>query len=790
MPKKIVLCADGTGNTRNALFRTNVWKLYDALDVTPESHQIAYYHDGVGTSSFAPLKFLGGIFGYGVAANVRDMYSFLCRNYELGDHIYIFGFSRGAFTARILASFISHTGVQPLKDDGEIEAWTRRAFLHYRRVSHWARYGWVRKAIAFGWHKLRGGFRDDQVEPVPEPQHQVAFVGVWDTVSAYGGPIVEMVRAWDRWVFPLSFADYVLPRHVQCARHALALDEEREAFTPLLWDELKSGDRVKQVWFAGVHSDVGGGYPDQGLSNVPLVWMMEHTADAPGGALSFAKAALDRINLDANPLGPRHDSRSGIAIAYRYQPRWLGAYTQPARGAPSRDPATGPDPMLKSAVIHSSVIERQRHGLDGYAPIALPTVFNDIDDRTHALDPALQRPILQLATRRRRLQFMLLVVGALMAISAAWPSPWSGPLYAGLRGTGRLLAPFFWFGYAIDFCNQTLGGVVKGTLGLIPGVPSWAAQSYSESGGYLLGFALLLLLFVRLSGRTGQQIEAAARRMWSTAYNPPPKPEPFRISRWNRVSWPIRRFLRWRLTPDLLGISYWLILFWIMLALANQVSLSLYARGNHWCGDTAASRVFHTHERCHALHRQVFKGQVFQLQLAIPAKDSAQWYDASMPASPAGFTYSESLGQQVTASSPAGMLRVTVAHLFGAALKQDIGARWFTPIIAIRPSQEMIAKGGKDWVRTVAVKMEAGAGGIYHGTFVAPTTGFAYLYVNDATLPFAPSKNTFYDNNCGWAHVRLSPAYGREHGRLRLPVVPDPSDAVCAKARQQERAAK
>src|SRR5260221_12045198 len=103
MGRNIIVLADGTGNSAAKLFKTNVWRLYQALDLTPRAapedvQQIAYYHDGVGTSSFKPLAILGGAFGWGLKRNVLDLYKFVCRNYAEGDRLYVFGFSSGAFT--------------------------------------------------------------------------------------------------------------------------------------------------------------------------------------------------------------------------------------------------------------------------------------------------------------------------------------------------------------------------------------------------------------------------------------------------------------------------------------------------------------------------------------------------------------------------------------------------------------------------------------------------------------------------------------------------------------------
>jgi uncharacterized protein (DUF2235 family) len=111
MSKNIVLLSDGTGNSSSKLFTTNVWRLYQALDLGNPAQQIAYYDDGVGTSSFKPFAILGGVFGFGLKRNVIDIYSFCCRNYRHGDKIYGFGFSRGAFTIRVVAGFSRASGL-------------------------------------------------------------------------------------------------------------------------------------------------------------------------------------------------------------------------------------------------------------------------------------------------------------------------------------------------------------------------------------------------------------------------------------------------------------------------------------------------------------------------------------------------------------------------------------------------------------------------------------------------------------------------------------------------------
>jgi len=138
MAKTIVLLADGTGNSAAKLFKTNVWRVYQALDLADppapgEPRQIAYYHNGVGTSVFKPLALLGGVFGVGLKRNVIDMYRFVCRNYEPDDRIFLFGFSRGAFTVRILASLLLREGILRCATENELGRYAPDAYRAYRR---------------------------------------------------------------------------------------------------------------------------------------------------------------------------------------------------------------------------------------------------------------------------------------------------------------------------------------------------------------------------------------------------------------------------------------------------------------------------------------------------------------------------------------------------------------------------------------------------------------------------------------------------------------------------------
>src|SRR5262245_13081903 len=312
MAKNIAIFSDCTGNSSAKLLKTNVWRLYDALDLSGPG-QIAYYDDGVGTSSFKPYAILSGAIGLGLKRNVKHAYAFLSRAYQPGDRIYAFGFSRGAFTIRILIGLVFSQGLARGSTEAELWKDVNAKWWAYRKRSRTRVMRRIRKAS----EKRTDG-----------AAVKFTFVGLWDTVAAYGLPADELTRAWDYYVWPLSMNDRVPCDNVEKAFHALSIDDERNAFHPVLWTEKNEPqnatstdlnlERISQVWFAGVHANVGGGYPDDSLAHVPLHWVM---VEAHNRGLVFQKNKFTSIQAAAVASGPMHDSRRGIGGYYRYNPR-------------------------------------------------------------------------------------------------------------------------------------------------------------------------------------------------------------------------------------------------------------------------------------------------------------------------------------------------------------------------------------------------------------------------------------------------------------------------------------
>lgn len=243
--KRLILTCDGTWNradqeSNGVPCPSNVVKLAyriakrDAQGVS----QVVSYDQGVGTGNFLD-RLTGGAFGQGLDDNILDGYRFLIGNYEPGDEVFVFGFSRGAFTARSLCGMLRKCGV--LK---------RSAIGRYREAVNLYRSGLVRPDDR-GPLEFRKAFSVCGAEELP-----ITFLGVWDTVGALGIPVAGLRRLTaDKYLFH----DTELSGTVKNAAHALAIDEYRGAFQPTLWRwKPKEGQRVTQTWFAGAHSDVGG----------------------------------------------------------------------------------------------------------------------------------------------------------------------------------------------------------------------------------------------------------------------------------------------------------------------------------------------------------------------------------------------------------------------------------------------------------------------------------------------------------------------------------------------------
>jgi uncharacterized protein (DUF2235 family) len=362
MAKRLVICCDGTWNLADQPSKTNVAKV--ALAVRRRSavgmEQRVYYHSGVGTNRRERLR--GAAFGMGLSRNVLDAYRFLIHTYEPGDTLYLFGFSRGAFTARSLAGLVHNCGIL-------------RPEQAYRIDEAWALYrSRVDKPTSVAATLFRGAYAYET---------EIRFVGVWDTVGSLGIPVPApsfLQPLVDRFNHRWAFHDTTLSKSVNGAFQALAVDEERSAFPPTLWrqDEgAAEGQELRQVWFAGVHTAVGGGEKDSGLSDIPLLWMVRQ---ATRYGLEFDPRVLSEKGPDTmapdkcidfavqpNPMGPWDPSRKGFFRLFKPLHRPIGQ-ERDAQGD-----LVGQEHLADTVML-------RRKGDAGYRPPALESYLKEFGE--------------------------------------------------------------------------------------------------------------------------------------------------------------------------------------------------------------------------------------------------------------------------------------------------------------------------------------------------------------------------------------------------------------------------
>jgi Uncharacterized alpha/beta hydrolase domain (DUF2235) len=306
--KRIVVLIDGTWNKEGTTGNTNVAALdpgnrivahaFIKTTASDGAAQHVHYHDGVGVEGDLFKKLLGGAIGLGLKQIIRECYDDVVDDYTLGDEIYLIGFSRGAYAARALAGLIGASGIQRSTDAAMFET----AWRHYRvkpaaRAHPEMASSSERTAIA-DYGAAGPAFHDARA---------VKCVGVWDTVGSNGIPAGLGLAPLARYfaLLTLGFHDTSFGDHVEVGLHGVGVDEHRRPFVPTFWT-IPRGQRpkghVEQIWFAGAHYNVGGGYPDAGLSDQALVWMIARLQALTG--LEF--------DIDAVKAGTRPNIRAAV----------------------------------------------------------------------------------------------------------------------------------------------------------------------------------------------------------------------------------------------------------------------------------------------------------------------------------------------------------------------------------------------------------------------------------------------------------------------------------------------
>jgi uncharacterized protein (DUF2235 family) len=337
--KRLVVCCDGTWNKPDQMDRgvmrpSNVVRV--ARFVLPQAAdgttQMVYYDKGVGTGDFVDRLF-GGAFGIGLRHNVVEAYDWLSQHYAAGDELWFFGFSRGAYTVRRVAGMLRKCGLIPPSPAGEArKRLLDEAYgLYCRRETEDG--GGADSPAALAFREGQGTSR------LP-----IRFIGVWDTVGAYGiGGVLSAMAGKAR------FHDRRLSGDVQAAYQAVAIDEQRSAFVPALWEQTgngrANGQVLEQAWFAGVHTNVGGGYQDTGLSDITLRWL---AARAEANGLDLDDGWRDTLAPDV--FGELRDSRRGLYRLMSPKLREIGVQA----GGEER--------------LHVAAFDRMQRDPAGYAP--------------------------------------------------------------------------------------------------------------------------------------------------------------------------------------------------------------------------------------------------------------------------------------------------------------------------------------------------------------------------------------------------------------------------------------
>lgn len=301
MKRNLVICCDGTSN-QFSKDRTSVIKLFHAL-VKDTATQLVYYHPGIGTRAPTGIgtkaggwlaRTAGLAFGYRLQDDIADAYRFLMNNYQLGDQVYIFGFSRGAYTARVVSAMLHLYGL-PMSGNDPLVPYAVEMLWAMATAKSRATYE-ARKQLALDFKKT-----------ISSRECKTHFLGVWDTVNSVG------------WIgSPLTIPFGRNNPDAMIVRHAKALDERRGFFRVNWFEEDVTRD-IREVWFPGTHCDVGGGFPEaeSGLSKYPLAWMADEAVKA--GLL------VDRVRLDEvlgfhpGPYAPRSPTATvhyGMSLAW------------------------------------------------------------------------------------------------------------------------------------------------------------------------------------------------------------------------------------------------------------------------------------------------------------------------------------------------------------------------------------------------------------------------------------------------------------------------------------------
>jgi uncharacterized protein (DUF2235 family) len=714
-------------------------RTFEALDLS-NSDQVAFYDDGVGTSSFKPLAILGGAFGYGLKRNVIDIYKFVCRNYQTDDdEIFGFGFSRGAFTIRVLTGLILDQGLVQAANEIELDRLATAAFQDYRE----------RRYHTVWWEILT---KDHVIPPSKtaannRPVNRIRFLGLWDTVAAYGLPIDEMTRGVNKWIWPLELPGRVLDPRVQRACHALALDDERTTYHPVLWDESAqiprspneerdiSDERISQVWFSGMHSNVGGGYPDDSLARIPQYWIMteakkcglrfKSAPDADPDSMINTRAARDKD-------GRLYDSRSGLGSYYRYGPRKLAELCDEKF---SNKP--GDSVLVRTPKIHESVFKRIQNNAHPCAPLGIPAQYDIVTEQGMVLPPAnnpyetpdasqarakVQEQVWNTVWLRRIFYFLIVLTSAALVIF---------PLLRSRPASDEFSSPVRW-----------LSDLIRLVGSFLPSVADPWLNGYARSPLTFAALVLVLTAFSVIGMRLSSRIKSDMGALWqeSVVARRIVAGSPENWIFWLRTSAPYvaaKRYWKFQLGPGLSALFF----VYAGLMLVNHLAYIGLDDAGFVCRETGnaikmtrgETRKFVFDSAAVCLATGVFLEDGGRYAITIKAREP-QWFDRDIPTSPSGF---------YSLDAPAAWQRALL--VLALPMRRELIRPWFRIVArigSIGGEESFLDPDPKDHSIDEVLR--------------ATRDGELFLFVNDAVLGFPGFEGIFYSNNHGSADVTIT----------------------------------
>ena len=396
--KRLIYCLDGTSNEYDDAHPTNVVMMHKSIIQLSDDgiDQVPYYHDGVGTK--LGEKISGGAFGAGLLENIMDAYTHLCEHYEAGDEIYIFGFSRGAYTARSFAGLIGWCGILDSDKLSEIknakEYYKQRLLKekhHVETFNQWRSDNCSSICANNGDYNFR---KESFAKNVTIPEIiQIRYIGVWDTVRTLGKSDKDY-----RW------HDDHLSSHVTYARHAIALDERRKKFNVTQWDNIdklnasvgrseKEDNPYQQLWFLGTHGSVGGGGAIRGLSDEAFQWIRRGAKNA--GLQFIDSGDAEIFALKPNPLAWLYNSTGEANTFTKKAKSWFFKAVYWVTGLIDRNGPKSLDEIHKAVIIRYFAEPVDLPEKKKYRPASLNTIKGALSKTAPPFDEVAYRALVE-----------------------------------------------------------------------------------------------------------------------------------------------------------------------------------------------------------------------------------------------------------------------------------------------------------------------------------------------------------------------------------------------------------